>query len=190
MLARAGYRVTSGGAPYVGMEAVEAAFRIKPACARFYFRQGGGRNYRRLAPAIIVEREDYSDIRQRFISELSVLIAMGGHRVEGDTGGVSDEIQLAASFGVPVLLFPQFGGEVAALRNAFMQQTDSRYPGGDLGAAVRKANDACAAVAPEQLHDFLQQELPDLIESVLHGLVQGGHESKASSNDFDAEVSW
>jgi phosphoglycolate phosphatase-like HAD superfamily hydrolase len=190
VLARQGYRVTSGGAPYVGMEAVEAAFVIRPSCARFYFRHGGGRNYRRLAPAIIVEGAGYGDMRRRFIGELSLLIAMGGHRVDGDDGGVEEEIKLATEFGVPVLLFPQAGGDVARLRGSFMDNLGTRYSGEVLSSAIRQANETCATVAPEELQNFVRRDFACIVENVLEALVESTIDAKASKNDFSSEYSW
>jgi phosphoglycolate phosphatase len=189
-LAWQGYRVTSGGAPYVGAEAVEAAFSVRPSCARFYFRRGGGRSYRRLAPAIVVEDSSYAEMRRRFIGELSVLIAMGGYRLDCDPGGVEDEITLATELGVPVLLIPQAGGDVAALWSAFMERIDSRYPDVGLAGAIRKANVECAKVVVAELQVFIQCRLPELVEDVLEALIESGIQSHAASNTFQGATSW
>ncbi len=77
-LARRRYRVTSGGAPFVGLAAVGAAFEENPAAARLYLRCGGGKSYNSAAPAIVVPGDDYQAMRQRFIGELALLIAIAG----------------------------------------------------------------------------------------------------------------
>jgi phosphoglycolate phosphatase len=189
-LARKGYRVTSGGAPYIGAEAVEAAFKIKSSRARFYFRKGGGTHYKRLAPAVIVEGDGYPDMRLRFIGELSLLVAMGGGQEVNSasgTGGVTDEIQMAAKLGVPVLLFPQAGGEVERLNR---EEFRSWYPGGALWPAIRKANDQCAAVAAAGLANFIRQNFGSIVDEILEASVAANVNAQAFRNEFSSEHAW
>ena len=190
VLVRQRYRVTSGGAPYVGMEAVEAAFSIQSSSAQFYFRHGGGRSYRRMAPAIIVDGTDYTAMRDRFIGELSLLIAIGGYRVEGDHGGVEEEIRLAASLGIPVLLFPQAGGDVARVLESLKADLHTSYPGDILWPAVKRANDECAAVPADKLLDFIRGDLSRVIEEVLEFFVESATDSRASRNTRSSEYNW
>jgi HAD superfamily hydrolase (TIGR01549 family) len=186
-LARKGYRVTSGGAPYVGADAVEAAFKIKSSCARLYFRQGGGTTYKRLAPAIIVQGAGYPDMRRRFIGELSLLVAMGGGQPEGaGVGGVGEEIQMAAKRGVPVLLFPQAGGEVERLNQDELRNCYHS----DLWLAIKKANEECAAVTAADLANFIRQSFGSIVDRVLEASMESAIDAQAFRNDFGSEQSW
>jgi phosphoglycolate phosphatase-like HAD superfamily hydrolase len=190
VLARKGYRVTSGGAPYIGAAAVEAAFKIKSSCARIYFREGGGSKYKRLAPAIIVEGIDYPDMRRRFIGELSLLVAMGGGQpadIDNGVGGVTDEIRMAAKRGVPVLLFPQAGGEVERLNQ---EQFRKWYPGDALWPALKEANEACAAVPAAELINFIRQGFGSIVDSVLEASMECMVNAQAFNNNFSSEYSW
>jgi hypothetical protein len=142
-----------------------------------------------LAPAIIVTGEGYPDMRLRFIGELSLLVAMGGgHDVDSDsgTGGVTDEIQMAAKRGIPVLLFPQTGGEVARLNRDDLRNW---YPGDALWPAIKKANDECAVVAPAALANFILQSFGTIVDRVLEASMEAKVESQALRND-SSESPW
>ena len=188
-LAREGYRITSGGAPYVGTPAVEAAFDVDAACARFYFRKGGGRSYTRMAPAIVIASDNYDNMRQHFIAEVSMLVAIGGYRIGSDKG-VAQEIDLATARGVPVLLFPQAGGDVAQLRASFMERIDAFYGGSELAKAVRTSNEECAAVAPDALQGYMRDRMPALVETILRALMESATDAPATRSGAVGDGSW
>ena len=91
------FRVTSGHGEGVGVPAVVSAFEQNPTLARFYLRNRGTTVFSRAAPAIVVREDTLEAMRERFISELDLLIAVGGERTDEPTSGTIQEIELAMS---------------------------------------------------------------------------------------------
>jgi hypothetical protein len=183
-LALAGFRVTSGAAPHVGLEAVRSAFAVNPLRARHYLRRGGGTRYQRDAPAIVVEGSDYAAMREAFIGELSALVAVGGHSTGPlEESGVVEEIDRARRRGVPVLLLPQAGGTVAAVRDEFLAKVGQHYPALELQSAVVRVNEALAAVAVDDLIRFVKNNLADLVNDVLAALVESPFDAACAKNN-------
>jgi phosphoglycolate phosphatase len=113
-LAAQNFRVTSGHGEGVGIPAVVAAFEHNPTSARFYLRRRGTTAFSRTAPAIVVSGDTLEAMRQRFVSELDLLIAIGGRKFDTEqTSGMIEEIKLAIHQHVPVLIVPQAGGDAA-----------------------------------------------------------------------------
>jgi phosphoglycolate phosphatase-like HAD superfamily hydrolase len=179
-LASRGFRVTSGCAPYVGMEAVTSAFSVNSQLARCYLRRAGGRSYRRTAPAIVVSGGSYDDMRRRFIGEISLLIAIGGYSPDPRVSGVEAEIRLALKRGAPVLLIPQAGGDTARISPELMANIATYYPDARLTAAIGKANALLASVKPDDLVGFIRMELADIVESVISVLMEASMSSEAA----------
>jgi hypothetical protein len=167
--ARKGLRVTSGHGPGVGIPAVDAAFNVNPSLARFYLRpKSGPSSYERTAPAIIVPGDTYEQVRQRFIGELSLLVALGGVSFAKQTQpGTVAEIELAIEKRVPVLLIPQVGGHVFDYRQTFLDRIGSAYGDPKLIDAVRAANQKIWDLNPGELRDFAQGDMTSLIEDVI-----------------------
>ena len=171
-MARRGFRVTSGCAPVVGIPAVEAAFKVAPTGARFYLRLRGGTTYRRTAPAIVVGSEDIDEMRKIFIPEVSTLVAMGGRPTSpAQVSGTIQEIEMALSLGIPVLLLPQVGGDVAVHYERLRAIMNSAYKDEPLRCIVGKANDDLRAVGPDELLTHARTILGDQIESILSTLM-------------------
>ncbi len=182
VLANARLRVTSGCAPYVGREAVNSAFEVNDAMGRFYLRKGGGRAYQRTAPAIIVNSPSYDGMRERFIGEVSVLIAMGGRSGDLSNSGVIDEINRATQLRAPVLLIPQVGGDVSQYHPEFMRRLSEYYEDAGLCQAVRNANEVISSISPQELLTFARTRMVRQVENVLHALVEAACEATAASD--------
>lgn len=166
--ARKGLRITSGHGPGVGIPAVSAAFNVNPSLARFYLRKSGTSSYERTAPAIIVPGDTYEPMRERFIGELSLLVALGGVGLAKQTQpGTVAEIELAMEKRVPVLLIPQAGGHVFDYRQTFLDRIGSAYGDPKLIDAVRAANQKIWALNPGELRAFAQSDMTSLIEDMI-----------------------
>jgi phosphoglycolate phosphatase len=191
-LAGKGFRVTSGCSPVVGIPPVSAAFGVAPDRARFYLRSRGGTYYSGTAPAIVVSETSgpagiYDAMRERFVSELSLLIAYGGTPpAEGRTSGTVAEIERALDLGIPVLIIPQAGGHVAAYRPTLLQAIDRSYSDRALARQVRLLNEEIATVAAENLNDYARGELPEGIDELMRVLfrcsVPVGNRESASTD--------
>ncbi len=181
-LAEQGFRVASGCAPYVGIEAVRSAFEVNGSLARFYLRNGGGSRYGRDAPAVVSKGTTYADMREIFIGAVSVLVGMGGYPTDPADSGVVDEIKRALGRGVPVLLIPQAGGAVGRFRGEFMNRLDSAYKDARLIEAVRTANDAVAAVGRDDLRAYMADHMTAHIEDLLCALVCANSGAEAGRN--------
>ena len=166
-LAAYGFRVTSGHGPYVGIPAVSAAFEKDPKLARFYLRMRGKGDYDRTAPAIVVPGETFEKMRERFIPELSLLLAIGGKQYEETKPGVITEIEMAMDKVIPVILVPQAGGDVAQYTDDFMCRIDATYRDPELARVIKKANDKVWNVPAKKLITFASKDLPGLIEHVI-----------------------
>lgn len=189
-LATSQFRVTSGCAPYVGQDAVEAAFRVSPDLARFYIRAGGGRQYRKGAPAIIVQSDTstdrYAQMRSAFIDEISVLIAIGGFASDRSNDGTEREINLALDRGAPVLMIPQAGGTVARVRQATIDRFEECYKDPALARAVLAANDAIAAITPSEAVETLPLLLANQVDAVVSVLMQSRADLRAAAAAWSA----
>ena len=177
VLAQAGYRVTSGGAPYVGIDAVNSAFAQNELLGRFYLRSGGHPGvYQRTAPVVIVRGTGYQEVRKRYIGELNVLVAVGGR---SGSSGVVDEIRTAIERRVPVLLLPQAGGAVAEFKQTFLADTGLAYGDAGLAAAVESVNRAVWAVAAADLEGYLRSKLVGHVKELISALLQADIDASA-----------
>ncbi len=183
-LAKAGYRVTSGGAPYVGIEAVNSAFEADALLGRFYLRKGGSKGtYQRTAPVVIVAgvgSDPYDAVRTRFIGELNILLAIGGRGSDLTGSAVIDEVERAVHRGVPVLIFPQAGGLTAAYRDQFLSQVGTAYTDARLVQAVRAANEAIGAVPGADLVAWVRRNLVGQVRIVVNALAQAAVDTSAA----------
>ncbi len=164
-LGSGGYGVKSCGAPFVGIPAVEAAFEVQPIGTGFVLRKGGDRNFPRVAPVEVVTSPEYGEMRARFVSQLNLLIAIGG-RVQKDSG-VLAEIALALERKVPVLLVPQFGGVCAMHHRELMNRFTQVFGGGDLLRQIVHLNANIASMSVEQLMLYVANECSADIEQLL-----------------------
>jgi phosphoglycolate phosphatase-like HAD superfamily hydrolase len=175
VLARAGYRVTSGGAPYVGIDAVNSAFAENENLARFYLRRGGRPGgYQRTAPVVIINPPTYDAVRTRFVGELAVLLAIGGRMLDRAESGVVDEIERALERRAPVLLFPQAGGAVAAHHASLLARLGTSYGDSRLTQVVMEANEKASQVPGDGLVRYVEQELVSEIGRLVNALVEAG----------------
>ena len=178
-LAKAGFRVTSGCSPLVGIPPVSRAFEEAPMRARFYLRTRGGTDYDSTAPAIVVPPDAgagqnvYAAMRQRYISELSLLIAYGSPaRSDGRKSGTIEEIEMAMAKHIPVLIIPQVGGEVCVYRETFMQAIDRSYPDAALAREIRELNEEISKVSPEKFVEFARGDLVEGIQMLMRELMR------------------
>ncbi|MBZ5662140.1 MAG: SIR2 family protein [Acidobacteriia bacterium] len=169
-LARKGFRVTSGCAPFVGIAAVEAAFELDQTRARFYLRRRGGSRYEGRAQAIVALGTDYASMRQRFIPELSALIAIGGRTPAGQVSGTIQEVEMALDRGIPVVLVASAGGDVKAEYARLRNRMNAAYPDASLRRVVTEINDECNNHSANELIDFARDVLPSRIEKIVSTL--------------------
>jgi hypothetical protein len=90
---------------------VEVAFQKNPTAARFYLRRRGSSQYSCTAPAVIIPGDDFGPMRERFIGELDLLVAIGGD--DQGAGGTETEIDLALKRSIPVVILRQGDGAAA-----------------------------------------------------------------------------
>jgi hypothetical protein len=173
-LAKKGFRVTSGYGPGVGVPAVSAAFSEDPLRARFYLRKAGKSVYNRTAPAIVVPSHDesFGAMRQRFVLELSLLVALGGVNYQaGIRSGAIEEIELALKHQIPTILIPQAGGHVYEYQQQFLGRIGAAYPD-PLAAFIRAANEKVWALsAPELEGSSAGDRMVSLFEDVIYKAV-------------------
>lgn len=167
-LALKGYRITSGGAPVVGIPAVIAAFDANPSLSRFYMRRHSHRGFIRSAPVIIVPGETYQEMRKQFISEVSLLIAIAGIDGNERKSGTISEIVLALNNQIPVILIPQAGGAVALYWNKFINKLEHYYPDHQLCEKICTINKEIASIPVAQLIEFAGNQLPSLIDELIY----------------------
>ncbi len=139
-LAARNFRVTSGHGQGVGIPAVVAAFEHSPTSARFYLRQRGTTKFSRTAPAIVVPGDTLQAMRQRFVSELDLLIAIGGGNGREPSSGTIEEIKLAISQQIPVLIVPQAGGDAAHFAPQLASLVRQAFSDAPLADVICKAN--------------------------------------------------
>ena len=151
-----------------------AAFEKSPTNARFYLRQHGATKFSRLAPAIVVHDDTLDAMRQRFISELDLLIAVGGQAANKATSGTVAEIKLALSLQVPVLVVPQAGGDAADFVPLLAGHIKQAFNETSLADAVRQANERIAGLSPSALPGFADTDLPELVGDVIAKLMGAG----------------
>jgi phosphoglycolate phosphatase-like HAD superfamily hydrolase len=170
-LAAQNFRITSGHGEGVGVPAVSAAFEQRPTSARFYLRSRGTSTFSRTAPAIVVPGDSLADMRQRFLSELDLLIAAGGERTSEPTSGTIEEIKLAISKQVPVLIVPQAGGDAASFVPELERYVRAAFADTSLAEAICTANAKIAAVSRDELLGFAVTGFPDLVNDLVARLM-------------------
>ena len=170
-LASRGYRITSGGAPVVGIPAVNSAFNINPSLARFYLRKQINKGFMRSAPVIIVSSNTYEAMRKRFIGEVSLLLAIGGMNTNRNKPGILSEIEMALTKQVPVVLFPQAGGFVDSNWNNFINNLEDYYNDPLLIKKIREINNQIASISIKNFFNFVISSLPDLLEDLIFSYV-------------------
>ncbi|MBR0974634.1 HAD hydrolase-like protein [Bradyrhizobium japonicum] len=187
-LVRRDFRVTSGHGPGVGIPVVEAAFEENPSAARFYLRKRGSSQFSRTAPAVVVSDGDagrpdgeFGRMRERFVSELDVLVVMGGPSREGKPSGTETEINMALDRSIPVVILKQAGGSAARRKAEMMGNLGVTYSDPKVASLVRKVNEELDAVAPGALPAYVDTTLVDQIEDLI--AVSIGSEGRRAGDD-------
>jgi hypothetical protein len=170
-LAAQRFRVTSGHGEGVGVPAVGAAFNQNPTLARFYLRRQGTTAFSRTAPAIVVREDTLEAMRERFVSELDLLIAVGGENTGEPTSGTIQEIELATSRQIPVLVVPQASGDAARFAPQLEGRVREAFPTASLVNAIRGANATIAAKSPNDLLSFATNGLAELVSDIIAQLM-------------------
>jgi hypothetical protein len=170
-LAAQQFRVTSGHGAGVGIPAVVAAFEQNPTLARFYLRRRGTTAFSRTAPAIVVPGDTLDAMRERFVSELDLLIAIGGEATSEATSGTVGEIKLAISRQVPVLIVPQAGGDAAQFAPELEGHVRQAFPDAPLANAICRANATIAGMSLDDLLGFAATGLPELAGDIVAQLM-------------------
>jgi phosphoglycolate phosphatase-like HAD superfamily hydrolase/NAD-dependent SIR2 family protein deacetylase len=167
-LALRGFRVTSGCGPWVGREAVDAAFQAEPSRARYYLRKSGGTTYRTKASVVVSQGSSYEDMRAEFIPELTLLIAIGGeaHAADG-ASGTESEILAALKLGIPVILIPQGGGAVATFSASLPVRAASAYVDARLRTIVLEVNSKVQSQPSSNLLAYVSSDMCDDLDKVV-----------------------
>ncbi len=110
-------------------------------------------------------------MRQRFTSELDLLIAAGGEKTSESTSGTIEEIKLAISKQVPVLIVPQAGGDAASFVPELEKYVRAAFADTSLAEAICTANAKIAAVSRDELLGFAVTEFPDLVNDLVARLM-------------------
>ena len=189
-LAGRAFRVSSGHGPGVGVPSVEGAFEENPNAARFYLRRRGSSQFSRTAPAVVVPGEDFAAMRERFISELDLLVAIGGDTAGVETSGTETEIDMALARSIPVVILKQAGGNAARRKPAMMGSLSKSYADPELAEMVRKLNEELDAVAPEELPGYFSGRLIDRIEDLIAASVGSSGQRAADDENVVALRSW
>jgi hypothetical protein len=150
---------------------VGAAFNENPTLARFYLRQQGTTAFSRTAPAIVVREDTLEAMRERFVSELDLLIAVGGENTGEPTSGTIQEIELATSRQIPVLVVPQASGDAARFAPQLEGRVREAFPTASLVNAIRGANATIAAKSPNDLLSFATNGLAELVSDIIAQLM-------------------
>ncbi len=170
-LAAQNFRVTSGHGQGVGIPAVVAAFEQNPTSARFYLRRRGTTAFSRTAPAIVVPGDTLEAMRERFVSELDLLIAMGGQQTAEPMSGTIQEIKLAINQRIPVLIVPQAGGDAARFAPELEAHVRQAFMDASFADAICQANAKVAGLSPEELLGFAVIGFPELIGDLIARLM-------------------
>jgi phosphoglycolate phosphatase-like HAD superfamily hydrolase len=166
-LARRGYRVTSGHGPGVGVPSVEGAFSVSPSSARFYLRRRGTSSFSRTAPAVIVPGDSLEAMRERFIPECDLLLAVAGRARPGERSGTLLEIERAMKLQIPVLILKQAGGDAGAYADTFLNSIKAIYDDKHLASRIEHANVQLHEIPATNLNAFCSAQLPDVIEDLI-----------------------
>jgi len=189
-LAARDFRVTSGHGPGVGVPVVEAAFEQNPNAARFYLRKRGSSKFSRTAPALVVPGEDFAAMRDRFIGELDLLVAIGGDSPGPEESGTEAEIGMALARSIPVVILTQGGGNAARRKPAMMSNLSQSYADPKLAALVGKLNEDLDAVAPEALPGYVSSTLIDRIEDLIAATMGTSEQRAADDGNVAAQRRW
>jgi phosphoglycolate phosphatase-like HAD superfamily hydrolase/NAD-dependent SIR2 family protein deacetylase len=187
-LVRRNFRVTSGHGPGVGIPAVESAFKENSSAARFYLRKRGHSQFSRTAPAVVVPSDGFGPMRERFIGEIDLLVAIGGQPRNGEKTGTEIEIDMALERSIPVIILKQAGGSAAQRKPEMMTNLAATYSDTKVAALVRKVNQELDAVAPEALLSYVDSVLIDQIDDLI--AVSVGSEGSNNADSVSVERRW
>jgi phosphoglycolate phosphatase-like HAD superfamily hydrolase/NAD-dependent SIR2 family protein deacetylase len=187
-LVRRDFRVTSGHGPGVGVPAVESAFKENPGAARFYLRKAGHSEFSRTAPAVVVPSDGFGPMRERFIGEIDLLVAIGGQPRDGEKTGTEIEIGMALERKIPVVILKQAGGSAAQRKPEMMTNLAATYSDPKVAALVRKVNHELDAVAPEALPSYVDSVLIDQIDDLI--AVSVGSEGSNNGDSVSVDRRW
>jgi predicted polyphosphate/ATP-dependent NAD kinase len=101
-------------------------------------------------------------MRERFVSELDLLIAVGGQKTQEATSGTVVEIKLALDKQVPVLIIPQAGGDASGFAPELASHARNAFVDASMADAICEANAKIASVPAEDLTGFMENDLPIL----------------------------
>jgi len=187
-LVRRDFRVTSGHGPGVGVPAIESAFKENPGAARFYLRKAGHSEFSRTAPAVVVPSEDFGPMRERFIEEIDLLVAVGGQPRDGEKTGTEIEIDMALERKIPVIILKQAGGSAAQRKPEMMMNLAATYSDPKVAALVRQVNQELDAVAPGALPSYVDSVLIDQIDDLIAMSV--GSEGSNNGDSVSVDRRW
>lgn len=165
LFASKGFYLASGGAPYVGMPFIEGGYKISSENCNVFFRNNGGKFYKRNVPVKITSSSNISDMRKTFISSLNCLIAISGRFAHDDIGAI-EEIELALSKRIPIFIISQFGGQSAEYYDVFLKKIPQHYSN-EVASILRDINIKINSMGKDTLTSYLFGEFIDDIEEVL-----------------------
>lgn len=166
MLSLNNYIVSSGGAPSVGIPAVEGAFDINSNNALFFFRRHGGTYFKCNAPAKIIKSEDIEDMRREFIKYVDVLVVISG-RIVKDDAGIMQEIMFALDKSIPVLIFTQFGGQAFECYDSFIKNIEKYYHSNIICKQIKTLNEKINTLHKEDAETYLMNDFIDDLHELL-----------------------
>lgn len=175
---------------------VEAAFKENASTARFYLRKRGRSQFSRTAPAVVVSEDDgvpggdFGRMRERFVSELDILVAIGGPSREEGESGTLNEINMALARSIPVVILKQAGGSAARRKAEMMQNLSVTYSDPEVAKLVRKVNEDLDAVTAEALPAYVDSILVDQIEDLVAVSIGSETRRAADGDDIVAQRRW
>jgi hypothetical protein len=133
----------------------------------------------------VVPREGFGPVRERFIGEIDLLVAIGGQPRDGEKTGTEIEIDMALERSIPVIILKQAGGSAAQRKSQMMTNL---YSDPKVAALVRKVNQELDAVAPEALLSYVDSVLIDQIDDLI--AVSAGSEGSNNGDSVSVERRW
>lgn len=157
LLATAGCHVYSGGAPFVGIPAVEGAFNVCSNNAMFFFRKGGGSFYQCNAQAKIAQTDNISDMRNEFIASVNGLVVIAG-RLTTEDEGIIEELRLALKKRIPIIIFTQFGGQAYEYFQELIELIP-KYYNTELSQAILTVNKKIKLLDKADVEEYIYNDL-------------------------------
>jgi hypothetical protein len=137
-----------------------------------------------------VPGEDFAAMRDRFIGELDLLVAIGGDSSGTEESGTETEINMALARAIPVVILKQGGGNAARRKPAMMSNLSQSYADPKLAELVGKLNEELDTVAPEALPGYVSSTLIDRIEDLIAATMGTSEQRAADDGNVADQRRW